>query len=70
MLYCAFQAIYKMTNALVPRELDTPEKMTEKFFDEFDLNRDGTISFSEFKQGAVRDPVIVNLLECDPDPDS
>ena len=59
-----------MTNAKAPEELDTPEKMTEKFFEEFDYDKDGHITFAEFKKGAIRDPVIVNLLECDPDPDS
>ncbi|XP_053394757.1 neurocalcin-delta-like isoform X2 [Mercenaria mercenaria] len=64
------EAIYKMTNAMAPKELDTPEKMTEKLFEEFDLNKDGHITFEEFKEGASKDPVIINLLECDPDPDS
>jgi Ca2+-binding EF-hand superfamily protein len=59
-----------MTNAKAPAELDTPEKMTNKFFEELDCNGDGQICFDEFKKGAKKDPVIVNLLECDPDPDS
>ena len=48
--------------------LGGPEGITEAFFKEFDLDRDGYISYSEFKNGALTDPLIVHLLECDPDP--
>ena len=55
-----------MTQAIVPQELSTPRKMTDKLFNLFDLNRDGWISYEEFYQGASKDPVILQLLECDP----
>ena len=62
------QAIFKMTVATLPEAINTPEKMTQKFFQEFDVNNDGKITWTEFRDGAMRDPVIVNLLECDPNP--
>jgi len=62
------QAIFKMTVATLPEAINTPEKMTQKFFQEFDVNNDGKITWTEFRDGALRDPVIVNLLECDPNP--
>ncbi|WAR22998.1 HPCL1-like protein [Mya arenaria] len=60
-------AIFKMTAAKVPEELNTPEKMTEKFFKELDVDQDGEISWDEFERGANKDPIILSLLQCDPD---
>lgn len=57
-----------MTQAITPDELNTPDKMTDKLFKEYDQNSDGKISWQEFYEGAKRDPVIVHLLQCDPDP--
>ncbi|XP_053394761.1 neurocalcin-delta B-like [Mercenaria mercenaria] len=64
-----FKAIFKMTNARDTGELGSAEEMCNNIFDTFDLNRDGQISFDEFRQGAMNDKTIVNLLECDPDPE-
>ena len=55
-----------MTEAIVPQELSTPKKMTNKLFRQLDLNRDGWISYEEFYFGASREPIILHLLECDP----
>ena len=55
-----------MTQAIAPAELDSPDKMTEKLFDEFDQDNDGKISWEEFCEGAKKDAVIINLLQCDP----
>ncbi|XP_053394764.1 hippocalcin-like protein 1 isoform X2 [Mercenaria mercenaria] len=65
---CILRDIYKMTNAMVSDELGSPEQITDKFFTKFDLDGDGQISFQEFKNGALTDPLIIHLLECDPDP--
>lgn len=64
-----FQAVYKMTIALERGEQESAEEMSTRFFEKFDLNRDGYISLKEFKEGAMEDPIIVKLLECDPEPD-
>lgn len=64
--HLSFQAIYKMTQAIVPPELNTPEKMTDKLFSQLDRDNDGTITWMEFYEGAKKDPVIINLLQCDP----
>ena len=52
-----FQSIYKITQAS-----DTPDKMTEKLFHEFDSDNDDRISWEEFREGAKKDPIIINFL--------
>lgn len=59
-----------MTNAILPEGMASPKDMADAFFDRFDSNRDGKISYEEFKNGAIQEPIIVKLLECDPDPGS
>lgn len=61
-------AIYKMTHALVGGKLGSPEEITDNFFERFDLDRDGLISFQEFRNGVLTDPKIIYLLQCDPHP--
>lgn len=62
----SFQAIYKMTQAVTPDEVNTPDKMTDKLFSELDRDNDGTITWTEFYEGAKKNQVIINLLQCDP----
>lgn len=59
-------AIFKMTCAQVPSEVNTPDKMTDKLFPQFDMNNDGLISYREFYAGATQNPIIINLLQCNP----
>ena len=61
-----FQAIFKMTDAIFSDELSTPDKLTDKIFLEFDLDKDGRIGYVEFCRGVSRDPFLIHLLECDP----
>ena len=56
-----------MTGAIFSEELNTPDKLTDKIFQEFDRDKDGVLSFEEFCETASRDPFLLNLLECDPD---
>lgn len=63
------QAIHEMTHALAGGELGGPEEITDSFFARFDLDRDGQISFEEFRYGVLNDPLVIHLLECDPHPD-
>ncbi|KAL3847649.1 hypothetical protein ACJMK2_018551 [Sinanodonta woodiana] len=56
------EAIYKMTDC----KASSPQKLTEDLFKFMDCNQDEKISPEEFIQGAKQQPLIVNLLECDP----
>lgn len=56
-----------MTNA---RELGTTDVMLDNIFKEIDADNDGRISFREFRNGSKTIPMIINLLQCDPDPET
>ncbi|XP_060069905.1 neurocalcin homolog [Ylistrum balloti] len=62
-------SIYRMTPLIVkPPDVATPEMMTTKLFGNIDENGDGSITLEEFRTGAKADPLILNMLQLNPDP--
>ncbi|WAR22999.1 NCAH-like protein [Mya arenaria] len=65
-------AIYKMTELQNPDETGSQasaEDLADRFFEDFDTNKDGLVSWAEFRVGATNDQTIISLLECNPDTD-
>lgn len=62
------RAVYKMTPSIKkPDDVSTPEKMTKKLFAKMDANGDGEISWEEFYDGAMKDSLVLAMLQLNPD---
>lgn len=67
-MFSVFQAVYKMTPSIKkPDDVSTPEKMTKKLFAKMDANGDGEISWEEFYDGAMKDSLVLAMLQLNPD---
>ncbi|KAF9957328.1 Neuronal calcium sensor 1 [Mortierella alpina] len=57
-------SIYKMVGTMVklPPDEDTPEKRVSKIFSLMDKDKNGRLTFDEFKEGSKKDPTIVQAL--------
>ncbi|KAF8948613.1 hypothetical protein BGZ47_003877 [Haplosporangium gracile] len=57
-------AIYKMVGTIIklPPDENTPEKRVSKIFSLMDKDKDGCLTFEEFKEGSMKDPTIVQAL--------
>lgn len=51
----------------IREDFDTIEQLVSEFFLSADINRDNYISQEEFVAGVTDMPVILHLLQCDPD---
>ncbi|KAI7849893.1 hypothetical protein BDC45DRAFT_519366 [Circinella umbellata] len=59
------EAIYKMIGSFwqqLPEDEDTPEKRVQKIFNLMDLDQDGCLSMTEFKEGSKKDPTVLQAL--------
>lgn len=62
------RAVYNMTPSIKkPDDVSTPEKMTKKLFAKMDANGDGEISWEEFYDGAMKDSLVLAMLQLNPD---
>lgn len=59
------EAVYTMTK--IP-DLQNTEAIVEEIFTQFDMNCDGKITFEEFRDGALKIPMIIHVLQLDPHP--
>eukprot|EP00762_Andalucia_godoyi_P001703 ANDGO_07101.mRNA.1 Calcium-binding protein NCSA len=58
-------ALYRMHGDLVSVQgeaFETPEQLVSKIFADMDMNEDGKLSLEEYKEGALRDPCVVQGL--------
>ncbi|KAK7501531.1 hypothetical protein BaRGS_00007335, partial [Batillaria attramentaria] len=66
-LQWAFQAVFRMIGPMKPADItQSPEEMADEFFRELDRNGDDVISWQEFRDGADRYPMVLNMLQCGP----
>lgn len=57
--------LYKMMGDLVSlqgEEYDSPHKLVEKYFNEFNTSKSGKITFEEYKTGSLKDSAISRAL--------
>ncbi|KAL5006261.1 hypothetical protein ScPMuIL_015067 [Solemya velum] len=65
-LQSVITAVYKMHLPMDMDDVSSPKTLTKELFESLDSNKDDAISFSEFKEGVKRHPILVNLLQMDP----
>ncbi|XP_063410071.1 neurocalcin-delta B-like [Mytilus trossulus] len=63
-------AVCKMTNSRLPEEFTSIENMTKNIFNVLDKNSDNQISLDEFIEGAEKIQFVIDILQCDPAPDT
>lgn len=60
------EAFYKLVGPLVTfsgKKYESPQQLVDEFFDTMDANGDGKISLEEYKQGALKNPDIIQGLK-------
>eukprot|EP01118_Nematostelium_gracile_P019682 TRINITY_DN921_c0_g2_i1.p1 TRINITY_DN921_c0_g2~~TRINITY_DN921_c0_g2_i1.p1 ORF type:complete len:187 (+),score=52.69 TRINITY_DN921_c0_g2_i1:84-644(+) len=59
-------AFYKLVGPLVAfsgKKYESPQQLVDEFFDAMDFNGDGKISLTEYKEGALKNPDIIQGLK-------
>lgn len=59
-------SFYKLVGPLVTfsgKKYETPSQLVDEFFDQMDTNKDGNISLEEYKNGALKNPDIIQGLK-------
>jgi len=60
------EAFYKLVGPLVTfsgKKYESPQQLVDEFFDTMDANGDGKISIEEYKEGALKNPDIIQGLK-------
>jgi len=60
------EAFYKLVGPLVTfsgKKYDSPQQLVDEFFETMDANGDGKISLEEYKDGALKNPDIIQGLK-------
>jgi len=60
------EAFYKLVGPLVTfsgKKYESPQQLVDEFFDTMDANGDGKISLDEYKEGALKNPDIIQGLK-------
>lgn len=58
------ESYYKLVGPLISssgKKYETPEQLVDEFFEQMDQNGDGVISLEEYKEGAMKNPDIIQV---------
>jgi neuronal calcium sensor 1 len=65
-LSSVMECFYKLVGPLISysgKKYDSADQLVEEFFDHMDVNNDGKISLEEYKEGAMKNPDIIQGLK-------
>lgn len=62
-IFDAFLRLIGPLQSLSGKKSDSAQQLTNEFFDTMDTNADGKISLDEYKEGALKNPDIIQGLK-------